>query len=141
MTYGKIQLNDEQIKFLSEKTKEGLSVYDAISKWNQRQERMKGLGPGVVVKVVNDPKWSNWYNKKGFIVKTLVEPGQGFDPDRSGKFSVYLFDGDPVQGDLLGYTLKPIGEYIDREFLLEYKQKYGTDDFLREELDSLIKLV
>lgn len=139
MSDKKINLSEEQINFLSEKINDGNSLYDSVSKWNQKQEFAKRLEPGVMVKVIDNPKWSNYYNKKGFIAKTLVEPGMGFDPEKSGKFSVYLLDSDRVHGDLLGSNLKPTGGYVEKDFLLDYREKYGTDDFIRGELDSLIE--
>ncbi|MGY5148638.1 MAG: hypothetical protein ACW9W3_01075 [Candidatus Nitrosopumilus sp. bin_68KS] len=136
----KIKLSEEQIHFLSNEIKEGVSLYDSISKWNQKQELAKRLESGVMVKIIGDPKWSNYYNRKGFIAKTLVEPGMGFDPEKSGKFSVYLLDGEqPIHGDLIGRLLKPLGEYVEKEFLLDYREKYGVDNFIRDELNSLIE--
>lgn len=139
MAISKIKLTKEQIDFLSEKIQKGFSLSDAIVEWNIVQEYRKGLTPGCVVKIVNEPKWSNYYGKKGFVAATLAEPGTGFDPEKSGKFSVYLLHGDEsLHGDMIGRSLESTGDFIEREFLINYKEKHGTDDFIRKELDSLL---
>lgn len=137
----KIKLPEETIEFLSnaiEKNK--MSVNDAINAWNRKQEVEKFLKIGDIVKIYREDI-IDYNGKKAFIGAILAECGTSSDPDKSGKFSVYLLecDDDPFLGVLLGYELEPTGESVTREFLTGYVQNAVLHYSSREELEKAIQ--
>lgn len=141
MKTNKIKLPDGAIEFLSSVIeKDGMSLYEAITSWNRQQEVRKYLKVGDVVKIRREDE-SDYNGKKAFIGAVLHECGIGFDPDRSGKFAVYMLDYNerPIQGDLLGYELQPTGKSIGSDFLSEYIQNPNLRDSMREELKDITR--
>ncbi|MDE1765068.1 MAG: hypothetical protein KGI27_02215 [Thaumarchaeota archaeon] len=137
----KVKLPDEAIEFLSDAIEEKkMSVHDAVAAWNRKQEVRKFLKVGDVVKIYREDA-SDYNGKKAFIGAILHECGTGFDPDKSGKFSVYLLGSADglIQGDLLGYELEPTGKSITREFVTEYIRNPNLRDSMREELKKAIE--
>jgi len=137
----KIKLPDETIDFLSDDMEQkNISLKDAINEWNGKQEIEKYLNVGDIVKVHRE-KFSDFSGKKGFIVAVLRPCGTGWEPEKSGKFSVYWFEyeGHQFQADLLGYELEPTRESVSKEFLEEYIKDIDASDSLYEELEQAIQ--
>lgn len=141
MKTNKIILSDEIIDFLSKQTQEkAISLKEAITEWNREQEVRKYLGVGDIVKIYREDE-GGLGGKKGFIGSVQHPCGAGFDPDRSGKFSVWLFEYNEYdfQADLLGYELEPTGESISHEELIEYMKNIDEKDTLYYELDNTLQ--
>ncbi len=137
----KIELSDDAIEFLSDIMKEeNISIKDAIVEWNKKQEVRKFLKVGDIVKIRRQSV-SDLNRKKGFIGAVLSPCGMGFDLDRSGKFSVYLFEyhGSNFQADLLGFELEPTGNMISKEFLEDYIKNIPIHDSMHEELEKAMQ--
>lgn len=140
----KIKLPDGAVEFLSNLIEQKhMSVKDAIVEWNKMQEVQKYLSEGDMVKVRTDPKMDDWHGKKGFIGKVLRPVGTGFEPEKSGKFSVFFFEYDDFhfQGDFIGYELIPTGERVTKDEMIDFMKKIPKHDSMYEELEECTQLI
>lgn len=143
MKIDKITLSDESVKFLSEKvSNSNVSLKDAINEWNRKQELKKYLSIGDVVKIKSHNLDDN-NGKKGFIGAIPLECGLGFDPDKSGKFSMYGMNENELGGigDYIGYELTPTGERISRDYLINYVKKAHLSHIMKNELAAALEMI
>ncbi|AJZ75425.1 hypothetical protein [Candidatus Nitrosotenuis cloacae] len=137
----KIVLPDGAIEFLSDRIRKDIPIEQAISEWNKKQESDKFLKIGDIVKIHRLMKKDPFHGKRGFIATVLSPVGNYHDPERSGKFSVFIMEhsNNSISGSFLGSELEPTKETISKEFVENYLKTPTLNDTMREELKQLMQ--
>jgi len=80
----------------------------------------KNLKEGMIVKVDSTPL-DKWDGRKGFICKTVRNPGD-FGPTDLGNFSICFFDTneDMRQADVGGKELRPTGKMVTSDIIHDF---------------------